>query len=63
MYQTFIISSLVGGCLRWFQFLAIMNKAAINMDGQTLVLALYYDEESSGYLLKDGMLDLEVDQT
>ena len=47
-----LIHSFVEGNLGGFQFLAIMNRAAMNMTEQ---VSLWEDEVSFGYMPKSGM--------
>ena len=52
MYHIFLIHSSVEGYLGHFQFLAIMNNAAMNMVEQ---VSLGYDEAIFGYVPKSGI--------
>ena len=48
----FLHHSLVKGQLGCFQFLAIMNKSAMNIVKQ---VSMWYGRASSGYMLKSGI--------
>jgi hypothetical protein len=52
MYHIFYIHSSVEGRLGFFQLLAIINKAAINI---VEYLSLLYVETSSGYIPRNGI--------
>lgn len=53
MHHTFIIHLSVDGHLGWFHFLAIVHRAAINMDVQ---ISLWQVTESFGHML--GVVEL-----